>query len=299
MKPFLRRIYLHKNPVNFGIDRKTRITVPFPGRHPYFLDQPMSSKWIYYLRSMFTLLAGVRNRGVLLRLLAGAGGRPAIVELRDGCRFSVRSFMDLWIIKETCLDRDYERDLPAWGEDWSCIDIGAGLGDFAVCAAVNHPGRRAAAFEPFRESYELLLENIRLNGVANVQAFPLAVAAAAGPLHLQTGTGVAVQHSTATASGSDPVVEGITLEEAVRRSGFEHCDLLKVDCEGGEYDIFFGASDAVLRKIDRIVMEYHDECTPHSHADLADFLRARGFSVRLRPNPVHRRLGFLTAVRNS
>jgi FkbM family methyltransferase len=211
--------------------------------------------------------------------------------------------MDLWILKETCLDRDYERDLPPIGENWTVVDIGAGLGDFSVLAAWQHPGRVVAAFEPYAESFRMLQENLRLNGIENVKAFPYAVGARSGAMLLQTSTGVAVQHSTA--SGGDPgraaplPVEGVTLEEALRKAGISHCDLLKVDCEGGEYDIFFHAPADTLRRIQRISMEYHDGCTPHSHVELADFLQQQGFSVTLRVNPVHRHLGFLTAVRNS
>ena len=90
----------------------------------------------------------------------------------------------------------------------------------------------------------------------------------------------------------------MTLEDALKKAGFAHCDLLKVDCEGGEYDIFFHTPEETLRKIDRIAMEYHDGCTPHSHSELADFLRGHGFSITLRTNPVHRHIGFLTAVRH-
>jgi len=263
----------------------------------------MLSKWIYYIRSIPTLLTGVRSWGSAARLLAGRPSAPVTVRLRNGCAFRVRSFMDLWIIKETCLDHDYENDLPPYGEDWTIIDIGAGLGDFPVCAAWRHPERKIAAFEPFRESFDLLRENLRLNGIQNVRAFPYAVGARSGPMQLQTATGVAVQHSTASAADPDPAaslpVEGITLEGALQKAGFARCDLLKVDCEGGEYDIFFHTSEATLHRIDRIAMEYHDGCTPHSHAELADFLRGQGFSVTLRKNPVHRNIGFLTAVRNS
>ncbi len=263
----------------------------------------MLSKWTYYLRSIPTLLAGVRSWGTALRLLAGRPSSPLTVRLRNGCAFRVRSFMDLWIIKETCLDRDYENDFPPIGEDWMVVDIGAGLGDFSVCAAWRHPDRKIAAFEPFLESFSLFQENLRLNGIRNVQAFPLAVGARSGPMQLQTTTGVAVQHSTASAGVVDPAaslpVEGVTLEDALKKAGFARCDLLKVDCEGGEYDIFFHTPEETLRKIGRIAMEYHDGCTPHSHSELADFLRGQGFSVTLRANPVHRHIGFLTAVRRS
>jgi FkbM family methyltransferase len=258
------------------------------------------SKWAYYLQSIPTLWIQILDRRRMLQLLAGRPSGPQTVRLRSGCRFSVRNFMDLWIVKETCLDREYERDLPPCGEKWAIMDIGAGLGDFSVCAAWDHPHRRIAAFEPFEESYRLLQENLRLNGIGNVRAFPFAVGAVAGPMTLQTATGVAVQHSTAAPGRpglSGLSVEGITLSDALGKSGFDRCDLLKADCEGGEYDIFFGATPDVLRRIDRIVMEYHDGCTPHSHGELAAYLETHDFSVRLRANPVHRHLGFLTAVR--
>ncbi|MBN1439935.1 MAG: FkbM family methyltransferase [Anaerolineales bacterium] len=263
----------------------------------------MLARWFYYLRSIPTLLAGIRSWGSAARLLAGRPPRPVTVRLTDGSAFRLRSLMDLWIIKETCLDRDYEMDLPAWCEEWTVMDIGAGLGDFSIRAARGHPQRRIAAFEPFAESFDLLKENLLLNGIRNVQAFPLAVGAHSGPMRLQTATGIAVQHSTAPGEGSAPssalTVEGATLEEALRKAGFARCDLLKVDCEGAEYEIFLGASDETLRRIERIAMEYHDGCTPHSHSELADFLRRKGFAVTLRDNPVHKHIGFLTAVRNS
>jgi FkbM family methyltransferase len=263
----------------------------------------MRSKWVYYLQSIPTLLAGVRSWGSAARLLGGRPSAPVTVRLQSGCTFRVRSFIDLWIIKETCLDRDYEKDLPPCGEDWTIIDIGAGLGDFSVCAGWRHPDRKIAAFEPFRESFDLLQENLRLNGIRNAQAFPFAVGARSGPMQLQTATGVAVRHSTASAGVVDPAaslpVEGVTLEEALQKAGFARCSLLKVDCEGGEYDIFFHTPEATLLKIERIAMEYHDGCTPHSHTELADFLRGQGFSITLRNNPVHRHIGFLTAVRHS
>jgi FkbM family methyltransferase len=260
------------------------------------------SAFSYYLRSIPTLLSAIRSRGTVARLLAGNPGRPLELRLRGGCRFRVRSLMDLWIIKETCLDRDYERDLSPLGEDWKIVDIGAGLGDFSIHAAYGHPQRAVAAFEPFAESHRLLQENLVLNGIRNVQAFPLAVGARSGPMRLETATGIAVQHSTARRGDNSPAealrVEGITLAEALRVAGFDRCDLLKVDCEGGEYDIFRTATADVLARIDRIVMEYHDGCTPHNHTELVDILGNHGFSIRLRENPVHRRLGFLTAVRH-
>ncbi len=35
--------------------------------------------------------------------------KPFTIELRSGCRFRVRTLLDVWILKETCLDHQYER----------------------------------------------------------------------------------------------------------------------------------------------------------------------------------------------
>ena len=263
------------------------------------------SKWSYYASSIPTLLGGVKSWGALARLpFQGASSPPIFVELRDGSRFLVRSVMDLWIVKETCLDRVYEEGALALGAGSVVVDIGAGLGDFTIRAARAFPGCRVFAFEPFAESFRLLEQNLALNGVSGVQALPVAIGARSGPMTLGTATGVAVQHSTAAAGvREDPTaairVDGLSLDDAFRKLDISRCDLLKVDCEGGEYDIFFHAAPATLKKIHRIAMEYHDGVTEHSHAELVDFLSRHGFTVRIRPNPVHANIGMLYAKSES
>ena len=37
----------------------------------------------------------------------------------------------------------------------------------------------------------------------------------------------------------------------------EKCDFLKLDCEGGEYEILYHASETSLQKIGRIVCEFN------------------------------------------
>lgn len=255
-----------------------------------------ASRWRYYLASLPTLLRGVRNWPLLPALLLRWPVSAPVLDVRaaGGLRFRVRSFMDAWIIKETCLDRDYERLGAALQPDWTVVDIGAGLGDFTVYAARRCPRGQVYAYEPFPESFALLQENLRLNGLSNVRAYPQAVGgAAAGALSLYT-TGAAVQHRTAgAAAGPAVVVESLTLAAVLAE--LPRCDLLKLDVEGAEYEILFTAGEA-LSKVRRLSMEVHDGVTGHTRADLAQFLRERGFRVNLYPNPAHAQLGFLFAA---
>lgn len=255
----------------------------------------------YYLRSVPTLFSGIENWPALFRLLPGK--RPATLRLRGGLSLRVGSLMDAWIVKETCLDRAYEAHSAPIENGWNVVDIGAGIGDFAVQTAREHPQAQVFAFEPFPPSYALLLENIALNRVANVRPFPLAVCGGktrdAGPVKL-SATGAAVQHTTtpgAPAFSAAPAIEVacISLDALFESNRLEQCDYLKMDCEGGEYDILLNSSPDTLRRIRRLCLEYHDGYTAWSHRDLEARLTAAGFQTACYPNPVHRHLGLLHA----
>jgi FkbM family methyltransferase len=207
--------------------------------------------------------------------------------------------MDAWIIKETCLDHCYEANGVSIKNGWTIVDIGAGVGDFAIYVANEHPTTQIYAYEPFPESFALLKENIRLNAIKGIRAFPIAVGPQSGTMALFT-TGEAIQHittehTTMSKANSKLEVPALSLNDVFQINAIRHCDLLKIDCEGSEFEILFKASRATLKKIQCICLEYHDGFTRFSHVDLATYLQQHGFQVKVTPNPVHRYLGFLTA----
>ena len=124
--------------------------------------------------------------------------------------------MDVWIVKEACLDRIYEIYGTEIKDTWTVIDIGAGLGDFAVLTAREHPANRVYAFEPFPESFELLKENIALNGVTNIIPLPVAVSSQSGQTTLAT-TGQAVQHTTTASTVSGNATAMLEVPSALTR----------------------------------------------------------------------------------
>jgi len=52
-------------------------------------------------------------------------------------------------------------------------------------------------------------------------------------------------------------VEAVTLEQVFEDNKIMECDILKIDTEGSEYGIIEGAKIETLKKIRRIVMEFH------------------------------------------
>jgi FkbM family methyltransferase len=263
------------------------------------------AKYLYYLQSIFTLLGGVQPVPLVLRLFLGGkpNGYPLIKLRSSGLRFRTRSAMDVWAIKETQLDHFYERCGFPLEDGWTVIDIGGGVGDFTIRAAHNYPASRVFAFEPTPSSYALLQENLKMNKVSNVQAFPAAVWSCDGEVEIDTGLGEPVQFTSQARLGEEPVssgkvvVPGYSLESVFTMTGAETCDLMKLDCEGAEYEILFKAPENVLRRIQRIVMEYHDNAGPYTHRDMAIYLSEKGYRVSVYPNTVHPYLGYLSAER--
>lgn len=63
-------------------------------------------------------------------------------------------------------------------------------------------------------------------------------------------------------------------------NGIERCDLLKIDCEGGEYEILYSADPETLARIDRIVCEFNiGQSDGENGEQLAHFLVSHGFHI--------------------
>ncbi len=256
------------------------------------------SRLRYYASSIPVLLRGIQNWPQLPLLIGRQPDRkPFELVLRNGLRFKIRTLMDAWIVKETCLDRQYEQAGVSLVDGWTIIDVGAAFGDFAVSVAKQFPNSTVYAFEPYERSFALLQENIALNGVNNVRPLPVAVANESATLLLQLMSREAVQHSTAAQSPGHTTLEvqSMTLRRVFEEFQLERCDFLKMDCEGAEFDILLNMDAELLTKIRHVCLEYHDGVTGYSHKDLVAFFEAHGFVVRLTPNPVHAELGFLYA----
>jgi FkbM family methyltransferase len=256
------------------------------------------------LLSIFKLLSGFHNPISLAKIFLNPGDSGVkTVRLRtSGLQFRVRGAMDVWSIKETFLDRFYERYGFTIQPRWNILDIGAGIGEYTAYAAAMRPDSQVFSFEPYPQSFVLMQENLRLNKLLNARAFENAIGAASGKLVLTSPEGslcnfrVPAQVSHIEQGLS---VNALSLADAFAMLEMDSCDLLKLDCEGAEYAILFNSPRPVLGQVKRIVMEYHDNVVEYTHLDLTRFLNEQGFEVETFRNPVHSYLGYLRAVRKN
>jgi len=261
-------------------------------------------KYGYRLRSIWTMLAGFDRPLQTLAIFTGRASEGTSVLGVRGTphRFEVRGAMDTWCVKEALLDRLYERFGFTIEPRWTVMDIGAGIGEFAIAAAGSATQGRVLAFEPFAPSFRLLERNVVLNRIVNIEVFNEAVTGQTRSLGLDVSSGEPAMFESVdliTGEGNDRVpIVSAALGDIVRRLGIDRLDLLKLDCEGAEYDILLNSPPDVIEQVQRIVMEYHDQTTDHTHVDLEQFLVGAGFEVEAFPNPVHPdQIGYLRASR--
>lgn len=181
------------------------------------------------------------------------------------------------------------------------VDVGANIGVFAAYAATSAPDVRVYAYEPFPGNVEWLRDNMRESRLENVVVRPEAVGGASGERVLHVDPTSWIMHSLVREDG--PGGEGVrvrcvSLEEAFDSNGIECCDLLKLDCEGSEYEILQGASPGTLGRVKRVVGEYHDEPARGTGEQLCRFLESRSFRID-RFEPLDTGSGVLCATNTS
>jgi FkbM family methyltransferase len=163
------------------------------------------------------------------------------------------------------------------------IDIGGNIGVFSLFALVTIPSSSIWTFEPEPQNFKCLERNIALNGMAG-RCTPVntAVCGTRGErsLYLTGANSGTNSMCIAGTSGSHIQVPCITLEDIFLTFGISLCTLLKIDCEGAEYEILMNTPPHIFKRIKRIVLEWHvvEGYTPEA---LSSFLQSMGYMVKL------------------
>jgi FkbM family methyltransferase len=166
------------------------------------------------------------------------------------------------------------------------VDVGANVGTFSVLASAVR-GADVVAFEPVPETYRHLVDNVRINGMAErIDARNAGVGAARGHLTFTADrdcTNRALAYGEAY-SGRVTQVEVTTLDETV---GHREPLALKIDVEGYEDRVIAGGAMTLARpSLLAIVIELNGSGAVYGVRDatLRDQIAAFGFrSIQYHP----------------
>jgi FkbM family methyltransferase len=158
------------------------------------------------------------------------------------------------------------------------VDVGAQIGIFSLYCASK--GANVYAYEPMKPNYKLLLKNKGNNKFNNIHAFNLGLSSKKEVLRLFLSTNSG-GHSIFNKSSHYQLITCITLKDVIDSNNLETIDLLKIDCEGAEYQILFSTSTECFNKIKAMIIEYHEfPSITFKAKDIKEFLTKLNFMIQ-------------------
>ena len=200
----------------------------------------------------------------LMRLPAALGASTFQCDIRDT------------VAREVCFTGCYEpqeTQLAArvLGRGMTAVDVGANWGYFTLAAAhwVGASGR-VIAFEPEPRLFAMLESNVARNGLRQVAARRMAVAATRGRVRLAAYDEREGNWGTSHVSTDGALAcDAVALDDQLDAERVATVDLVKIDVEGAEEDVLSGMRRGLESQRYRYVLL---ECHP-------DALAARGSST--------------------
>jgi FkbM family methyltransferase len=203
---------------------------------------------------------------------------PTVFRLRGGQSIRIQELTDLKTFWQIFLRKVYRVE----ASDRIILDIGANVGLFSLYAARVAPAARIFAVEPFPATFNRLREFVQEHRLTErITCLNHAVTGEGGVRFMRDDSVPSQQRALAAAGepASGTPVASKTLAQLLREHSLNRVDLLKMDIEGGEYEVLLSTPPEVLRVVRRIAVEYHGDCAPHSKGEIFEHFRGAGFEV--------------------
>lgn len=145
---------------------------------------------------------------------------------------------DRCVYQEVVLDKDYELDLGFTPK--AVVDAGANIGLSSIYYANRYPSARIIAIEPEPSNFAMLERNVAL--YTQITSIRAALWNRDGLIHLSNPLGGREPWNkwgaTISERGAGELVRAVTVRSLVSQFKLSRIDLLKVDIEGSEVEVF-------------------------------------------------------------
>jgi FkbM family methyltransferase len=215
----------------------------------------------------------------------GRGPKTLVFETRAGltieCPNQPGARVPLYeIFAEDCYHFDWFLG-PLRGQPLHVLDVGGQIGTFACRLAQLEPKATVNTYEPSPTSAAVLRRNVDRNRFADrVTVVEEALSASIGTAELDDNEGGSGKNSLVGVQGSVATitVKTTTFDAAVAAVPGP-VNVVKIDCEGGEYDLVAASSPETWAPVQRLVIEYH-QVPGHSWDELRTWFEGVGLSVQ-------------------
>ena len=178
----------------------------------------------------------------------------------DGCIF------------EIVTRNDYLLDKYVDIENANFIDIGANCGLASLILGKQNPKSKIYSFEPDIQVFNVFKKNVELNNLSNIILSNKAVSKEGikeitlykSPLcsggNTTCSTYNDIQNHFHNFKIESYTVKSISLDEIIKENNINEIELLKIDCEGAEYEILYNSEIFQKGIVKNMVGEFHNLC---------------------------------------
>src|SRR6267142_590404 len=216
----------------------------------------------------FNLFKNIKNPGVYLRNKLAHSQTPlSFVTRPNAIKINVPASLFL-VFKEIFMSDVYDIDdlLKQLPDNPTVVDIGANAGYFDLILLSKIDKARIYAYEPMPANIALFRDTIEKNNLGNhIALLPMAVTGATQS-HLdlfaedaRNNTVVASVFAGFNDSNTQKIsVPCISLTQIIEGNNLKNIDVLKIDCEGSEFDIIYNTPAELIKRAALIAVEVHD-----------------------------------------
>lgn len=194
--------------------------------------------------------------------------------------FSLRNNpFDYATFEEVILQETY--NIPLCGDQKYIIDGGGNIGLTACFFATKFPGATIVTIEPDTDNYKLLQANCK--PYANIHALNCGIWK--NNTHLKIENSNAGNNAftvTETNEATADTIKAITISSVMEQFNIPHIDILKLDIEGSEKEVFEAQYEKWLPVTRVLIVELHDKMKSGSSRSVFNAVNKYDFSFDIK-----------------
>jgi FkbM family methyltransferase len=188
----------------------------------------------------------------------------------------------------SCFINDDYRFLPVKGK--IVIDIGANVGDSTIYFAING-AQKVIALEPFPIMFTWAQKNVEENNLKNVILLQAGCSSNVDTMIIDpeiSNVGAILKETKRGVTVPLTTLENILVNHDIESA------VLKMNCEGCEYDVILSSPQSVIKKFSHILIAFHN-----GYHDLERRLLESNFTITIIDHPQYKEQGWIIATRNT
>ena len=218
---------------------------------------------------------------IIKNLIKDERARHIVLNMEfEGADLSLRiDDSDIRVFKQIFVDNEYDSlNLPETAK--TIIDLGANIGLSVFFFIKKFPDARIVAVEPDAVNFSIMEKNLEKFS-KSVSLLQAAIWPTDGEVTLVTEddnhASLGAWGVRTEASNGNPAlsVKAVSIPTIMKQYDMDFVDILKVDIEGAEYELFEKNYEDWIDKVGLVIIETHDRFKPNSEAVVRKALKGR------------------------